>query len=107
MPTYDYECDACGAKYELFQPITAKAAKKCPKCGSHKTRRLIGAGAGLIFKGSGFYETDYKPHAAPEKKTETASGADKSGQPAATKDVAAPAPQKSAGQDVATGVAKT
>ncbi|GHV19359.1 hypothetical protein AGMMS49959_04060 [Planctomycetales bacterium] len=60
MPTYDYECDACGEKFELFQAITAAPVKKCPHCGKPKARRLIGAGAGIIFKGGGFYETDYK-----------------------------------------------
>ncbi len=60
MPTYDYECDACGHTYELFQSITAKPIKKCPQCQRPKARRLIGTGAGIIFKGSGFYETDYR-----------------------------------------------
>ncbi len=60
MPTYDYVCDACGHKYELFQSMSAKPVKKCPSCGKQKARRLIGAGAGLIFKGGGFYITDYR-----------------------------------------------
>jgi putative FmdB family regulatory protein len=60
MPTYDYECSACKHAFELFQSITAAPEKKCPKCGKKKLVRLIGAGAGLIFKGSGFYITDYK-----------------------------------------------
>lgn len=60
MPTYDYRCDACGHEFDAFQSITDGALKKCPKCGKQKLRRLIGAGAGIIFKGSGFYETDYK-----------------------------------------------
>ena len=60
MPTYDYRCDACGHEFDAFQSITDGALKKCPKCGKPKLRRLIGAGAGIIFKGSGFYETDYK-----------------------------------------------
>lgn len=59
MPTYDYECKKCSHAFELFQQITAKPVKKCPKCGGD-VRRLIGSGAGIIFKGSGFYETDYK-----------------------------------------------
>ena len=59
MPTYEYECEKCGGTFERFQPITAKPLKKCPVCGG-KVRRKIGAGAGIIFKGSGFYETDYK-----------------------------------------------
>ncbi|HEX5135693.1 MAG TPA: zinc ribbon domain-containing protein [Planctomycetota bacterium] len=60
MPTYDYRCDACGHAFDAFQSITEPALKKCPKCGKNRLRRLIGAGAGIIFKGSGFYETDYK-----------------------------------------------
>ena len=60
MPTYDYECSKCGHRYEVFQSITAKPAKKCPECGRQTAKRLIGTGAGIIFKGSGFYETDYR-----------------------------------------------
>lgn len=59
MPTYEYECSSCGHMFEAFQSITAKALSKCPKC-SKKVRRLISAGAGIIFKGAGFYATDYK-----------------------------------------------
>ena len=60
MPTYDYQCGACGHRFELFQSITARAVRKCPVCGRLKVRRLIGSGAGIIFKGSGFYQTDYR-----------------------------------------------
>ena len=60
MPTYDYRCSSCGHRYELFQPITARPARKCPSCGKQTAKRLIGMGAGVIFKGSGFYETDYR-----------------------------------------------
>ena len=60
MPTYDYECDACGHKFEKFQPMTAAAIRKCPKCGRVKVRRLIGMGGGIIFKGGGFHQTDYR-----------------------------------------------
>ena len=60
MPTYDYVCDACDHKFELFQSITAEPEKKCPECGKKKLRRLIGAGAAIVFKGSGFYQTDYR-----------------------------------------------
>ena len=60
MPTYDYECDACGHKFELFQSISAPVEKKCPECGKLKLRRLFGTGAAIVFKGSGFYQTDYR-----------------------------------------------
>ena len=60
MPTYDYVCDACDHKFELFQSITAEPEKKCPECGKRKLRRLIGPGAAIVFKGSGFYQTDYR-----------------------------------------------
>ena len=60
MPTYDYECDACGHTFELFQSITEPVEKKCPKCKKLKLRRLFGTGAAVVFKGSGFYQTDYR-----------------------------------------------
>ena len=60
MPTYDYECDACGHEFELFQSIMEPVQKKCPKCGKLKLRRLFGTGAAVVFKGSGFYQTDYR-----------------------------------------------
>jgi putative FmdB family regulatory protein len=60
MPTYDYECDACGHEFELFQSISEAVKKKCPECGKQKLRRLFGTGAAIVFKGSGFYETDYR-----------------------------------------------
>ena len=60
MPTYDYECDACGHRFELYQSIVAEPEKKCPKCKKLKLRRLIGTGAAVVFKGSGFYQTDYR-----------------------------------------------
>lgn len=60
MPTYDYQCDACQHAFEAFQSITASPLTECPECKKPALRRLIGAGAGPIFKGSGFYCTDYK-----------------------------------------------
>jgi putative FmdB family regulatory protein len=59
MPTYDYECLKCGKRFEVFQKMTDEPKKRCPTCRG-KVRRLIGAGAGMIFKGSGFYITDYR-----------------------------------------------
>ncbi len=60
MPTYDYSCASCGHTFEVFEGMTAEGLRDCPKCGRGKARRLIGTGAGLVFKGSGFYITDYK-----------------------------------------------
>jgi putative FmdB family regulatory protein len=60
MPTYEYECKACKHEFEIFQSMKDDALKKCPECGRNKLVRLIGTGAGIIFKGSGFYETDYR-----------------------------------------------
>jgi putative FmdB family regulatory protein len=60
MPTYDYVCDACDHKFELFQSFTENPKKKCPACGKSKLRRLFGTGAALMFKGSGFHTTDYR-----------------------------------------------
>ncbi len=78
MPTYDYQCASCGHCFEQFQSISTKPLKKCPLCGNDALKRLIGAGAGIIFKGSGFYQTDYRNKYSakaesrkPETKTET------------------------------------
>lgn len=70
MPTYEYECPHCRHKFELFQKITDQHLEKCPKC-NKKVKRLIGPGAGIIFKGKGFYATDYR------KKSASETGADK------------------------------
>ena len=81
MPTYEYVCPKCGHEFELFQSMKDEPLKKCPKCKKTGVKRLIGGGAGLIFKGSGFYITDYKKKsgggkeggdgAAPKPATET------------------------------------
>jgi putative FmdB family regulatory protein len=60
MPTYDYVCDACQHQFEVFQSIKEEPKRKCPECGRQKLRRLIGPGAAIVFKGSGFYKTDYR-----------------------------------------------
>ncbi len=60
MPTYDYECDACSHTFEQFQGINDALLTKCPQCGKKKLRRLFGSGAAIVFKGSGFYQTDYR-----------------------------------------------
>ena len=78
MPTYDYQCDACDHAFELYQGINDPKKKKCPECGKLKLRRLLGTGAAVVFKGSGFYQTDYR--SASYKKAKAADKpADKSG----------------------------
>ena len=81
MPTYDYVCEACEHAFELFQSIKEDAKRKCPECGKNKLRRLIGPGAAVVFKGSGFYKTDYrsesyKKDAAAEKSKNAPAGGD-------------------------------
>jgi len=72
MPTYDYRCSDCGFQYEIFQRMTESSIKKCPECGKNTAVRLISGGAGLIFRGSGFYITDYKnKKTTKEKSTDT------------------------------------
>ena len=60
MPTYEYECGACEHRFEKFQSMIDKPIKKCPQCGKAKVERVISGGAGVLFKGSGFYQTDYR-----------------------------------------------
>ena len=60
MPTYDYKCNGCGHRFELYQSMKDSPKRKCPECGKNTLERLIGTGAALIFKGSGFYQTDYR-----------------------------------------------
>jgi putative FmdB family regulatory protein len=76
MPTYDYKCFGCEHQFEQFQSITAEPIRKCPKCGKRKVKRLLGIGAGLIFKGSGFYITDYRDKSYTEKAKAEAGGGD-------------------------------
>src|SRR5262245_61145921 len=87
MPTYDYQCEACGHRFEKFQSITASPIRKCPSCGKNRVKRLLGTGAGIIFKGSGFYITDYRDPSYHEKaKSESGGGTtttEKSEKPAA------------------------
>ena len=83
MPTYQYECAACGHSFDILQSMLDKKLRKCPECGKSTLHRLIGAGSGIIFKGSGFYETDYKKKYSTEKsgenKAEKTADSDKGG----------------------------
>jgi putative FmdB family regulatory protein len=85
MPTYSYLCERCGSEFERFQAITAKPLRMCPKCGKKRLKRLIGSGAGIIFKGSGFYQTDYR--------SESYKKAEKSEKMTTTKDAAEKKPE--------------
>ena len=81
MPTYEYKCDACGHAFEKFQSIKADPVKVCPNCGQEQVRRLISMGGGLIFKGSGFYITDYRDKGyADSAKADSAAGGDAKGE---------------------------
>jgi len=95
MPTYDYSCTSCGHRFELFQSISEPRKRKCPRCKKPKLERLIGQGAGILFKGGGFYQTDYRSDAY--KKSENAEKA--SGEPktdAGTSEAKKPAPKADA-----------
>lgn len=87
MPTYEYECEACGHTFEEWQSITAGALKKCPSCGKKKLKRLIGTGGAIIFKGSGFYETDYRSESYKKgEKADSSSNASSGGDAKESKD---------------------
>ena len=103
MPTYDYQCRDCGHRFELFQSITARVKRKCPECGKRTLERLIGTGSAVLFKGGGFYSTDYRsksyrdaakadgPDTGTEAKTE-------SGKSEAAENRDPPAPEPPAGK---------
>jgi putative FmdB family regulatory protein len=102
MPTYDYECDACGHTFELFQSISEPVKKKCPECGKQKLRRLFGTGAAVVFKGSGFYQTDYRSDsykkAAEKDKPASESKSESKGESKSEKSSEAKPPSKSASE---------
>ena len=86
MPTYAYVCGKCNHQFDAFQSITAKPLRECPACGQAALKRLIGTGAGIIFKGSGFYCTDYRSDSYKNAaKTETGGTKDKAGEKKETK----------------------
>jgi putative FmdB family regulatory protein len=100
MPTYEYACPKCGATFDLFQSMKDEPIKRCPKCKKLGVKRLIGKGAGLIFKGTGFYITDYKKTAAPAESGGSSSS--ESAKPAESK----PAETKPAAKDKPKGDGK-
>jgi putative FmdB family regulatory protein len=99
MPTYDYVCDACGHTFEEFQSMKDDALTRCPSCKKKKLRRLFGTGAAVLFKGSGFYETDYRSESY-KSAAKAESDASKPAPAADAKTDAAPAakPSDSAGK---------
>ena len=100
MPTYDYRCDACQHQFEEFQSFSADPLKTCPKCQKDQLRRLFGTGAAVLFKGSGFYETDYKRGESYKKAEQADSGSSKPAESApapSTNGTASTTPAKSDG----------
>ena len=101
MPTYDYVCDACEHAFEEFQSFNDEVLTKCPKCGRKKLRRLFGSGAAILFKGSGFYQTDYRSDSyksAAKKESEQTGGTEGKTGANGTAAKAEPAKAKSAGK---------
>lgn len=99
MPTYDYVCAACGHALEIFQSMSEAPKRKCPKCGKSKLERRIGAGAGFLFKGSGFYLTDYRSKsyqegAKSESKSETPAASESNSSDVAAKSDSKPVETK-------------
>jgi putative FmdB family regulatory protein len=94
MPTYDYICDDCGHEFEAYEPITAEPRKDCPECSLPGLRRKIGPGAAILFKGSGFYQTDYRSESY-KKAAKADKPADASSKPSG--DSASPSPTPSSG----------
>lgn len=102
MPTYGYACDECGHEFEEFQSIKARPLRKCPQCGKLALKRLIGTGAGIIFKGSGFYQTDYRSESykkAAEKEASGAKSSDKKPEKTETKTASAEAKTSTGSSD--------
>ncbi len=94
MPTYEYECSGCGHEFELFQKMTDPPRKRCPKCRG-KVIRKLGRGAGIIFKGTGFYQTDYRSEEYRKRaKAESSTAGESSGK---TADSPAPAGKAAGG----------
>ncbi len=96
MPTYEYHCKSCGHELEEFQSMTAKPLKKCPECGKNALERKIGVGAGVLFKGGGFYETDYRSESYKKAAEAEKPGATDKGPDSKKADASKPAESKAA-----------
>ena len=90
MPTYDYKCGACGHLFEEFQSMKADPLKDCPQCGKPALKRLMAGGAGMIFKGSGFYLTDYAKSGSSKPKGSSDASGESTSKPAEKKDTPKP-----------------
>ena len=96
MPTYDYRCKKCGHELELYQSMSERPKRKCPNCGKLSLDRLIGAGAGILFKGGGFYQTDYRSDAYKKSaEADSKTGKEKSSSDSKKGDDSKKAPPKS------------
>ena len=104
MPTYDYVCDACGHKFELFQAMKDEPERKCPQCKKLKLRRLFGTGAAVMFKGSGFYTTDYRSDSY--KKAASADSSSSESKPSKGSDGAAPSKSESSSAETPSSKSK-
>jgi putative FmdB family regulatory protein len=104
MPTYDYVCDACQHEFELVQSMKDDPIKKCPECGKLKLRRLFGTGAAIVFKGSGFYQTDYRSESY--KKAAAADKSASSGESKSSSDTKSSSETKASGEAKASGESK-
>ena len=112
MPTYEYHCDACDHHFDEFQSMSEKPLKKCPECKKSKLRRIFGAGAAIIFKGSGFYQTDYrsesyKAAAKADQDTGKAATTDKASSSETSTNGAAKTSNKKTGKSSKSTTAKT
>jgi len=94
MPTYDYQCKSCSHKFEHFQSIKAKSLRTCPACGKRTLERLIGIGAAIIFKGGGFYQTDYRSDAYKKAAEADKPASTATGEPSGKKDEGKEAPKQ-------------
>jgi putative FmdB family regulatory protein len=103
MPTYDYICDECGHEFEAFESITAEPRKECPECTRPRLRRKIGPGAAILFKGSGFYQTDYRS----ESYKKAAEAEKSSGKPAPAADKSSDGAPKSSADSGPAGATTT
>lgn len=106
MPTYEYACPKCGHTFELVQSMRDEPLKKCPKCKKAGVKRLVGSGAGLIFKGSGFYITDYKNKKSPAQKEGGGESKPTESKPATVADAKPAAPAAAAKPTASASAAK-